>query len=209
MMQQVNFYSLLPKPAKYQLTPTLAIQAVAGFAILLVVFYLFNLLIYFWQTHTLTQLQKQQKQMQQQLIEVTKDYELNSKTKPILWQNQQLSAEIKVKQATLEKLQQMAPMGPTGYTSYLLAFANAIVPGVWLTDIYIDHKNQIIELSGKANANAAIMQFIQNLDKETILNGRTFSAFHLENVANHTGQINFKLNNKLQAQNGSTTGKNI
>lgn len=207
MLQQINFYPLLPKPAKYQLTPLLSIRLLLSFVGLLMLIYFFNCIIYFWQKQKLADLQQTQDLAQQQLTQLTKRYEDNDQNKPLSWQNQQLIAELNDKQNRLVQLKQTAPAVEQGYASYLLSFAKTVTPGMWLTQIHITANNQQVDLIGSATNSAAIMQFIKNLGQESVFNNKAFNVLHLQNSTENNSILNFTLSTKSQGQTSNADGK--
>lgn len=208
MIQQINFYPLLPTKSKYSLTPALGIRVCVGFIILLMVVYLLNLLIYFWQNNKLSDLAQTQQLAQQQLSELNEHYSDAASPKPLSWQNQQLAAELSAKQMSLVKLKQRGEPNEQGYSGYLLAFAKTIVPNVWLTNIHIINTTQQIALTGNALDSTSIMQFIQSMSREMLFNNKAFNVLRLENSTTDSNVINFTLSTKAREQNDTAARKN-
>lgn len=200
-MQQINFYTHLAKPPKYNLTLATFKKAGIIFSILLIAFYFIGQLYTYWQQHTLTQLNFQQKAAEIQLNTLTKRY-LHSPIKPLRFQNQALIAEIQAKQTFLKNNNIKA-----GYALFLAAFAKAINSGVWLTRIQIEQDSQQIILTGSALNSADVLQFMQNLTNQYLFKDMKFKLAYLKNSDPKTSNINFILSTKALMQDGPTTKK--
>jgi Tfp pilus assembly protein PilN len=139
------------------------------------------------------------------LLSSLKDYQ---HVKVLQKQVNSLSAELTVEMTKLEKVKKEYPLvnlsdleasiqrlkqelGTRGnmlailsrqgtFTNYLNALANAIIPGVWLTNIQITHYGQDINLQGKATAAPLVHLFLEQLQKQSL-----FSKMQIE-----IGEIN-------------------
>lgn len=206
MIQQINFYSQLKKPPKFNLNFEKFKQISIAFSILLVLLYLGNMLYYFWQQHALIELINQRKANEQQLAALN-HYYATSLIKPLRWQNQILQTELETKQALLKQTQLPNIDTNFGYSLFLAAFAKNITPGVWLTHIVIEQASQQVILSGSAINNANILQFMQNLNNQYLFKGKNLRLIDLKNAGQVSDMVNFTLSTKAPEENGSTIKK--
>jgi Tfp pilus assembly protein PilN len=69
-----------------------------------------------------------------------------------------------------------------GFSAYLTAFARQIPDGVWLTGFHIATTQAHAEFSlqGRTLQGESVPQFVSNLKKETIMNGRSFAQLQMQ-----------------------------
>lgn len=96
-----------------------------------------------------------------------------------------LEAQIKKVEEEMASLQKAADIlrdgkfGSTaGHAEYMRAFARQIVDGVWLTGFSIDGSE--IGLQGRAVRPELVPAYINRLKQETVLQGKSFSALHMQ-----------------------------
>ncbi len=86
-----------------------------------------------------------------------------------------------------------------GFSSYFLALSNQAIPGVWLSALYLDGQQQLINIEGSTFKPEKIPYFLQQLQKEPIFNGHTFAKLAMQKSEEIPNQIDFKLSTTLDA----------
>lgn len=69
-----------------------------------------------------------------------------------------------------------------GFSGYLGAFARRVPEGLWLTGFDLQEGGQQVLLQGRMRTEPLLPQFIQQMDQEPLLKGRTFAALELNQV---------------------------
>jgi len=69
-----------------------------------------------------------------------------------------------------------------GFSNYLGAFARRVPEGLWLTGFDLQEGGKQVLLQGRMRTEPLLPQFIQQLEQESLLKGRTFSALELNQV---------------------------
>lgn len=66
-----------------------------------------------------------------------------------------------------------------GYSGYLRAYARQVPDGVWLTGFYIAGAGKQLAIDGGALRPELVPQYLQRLNREEVMRGRTFAALEL------------------------------
>ncbi len=118
----------------------------------------------------------------------------------------QLAGDVLVWQNMLNELTQTTKLlsgkdtaHSPGFSSYFQALANQSIPDVWLSALYFDEPQQIINIEGSTFKPEKVPYFLQQLQKEPIFNGHSFAKLIMEKSDKITGQLDFKLNTTLEA----------
>ncbi|MDH5534226.1 MAG: PilN domain-containing protein [Betaproteobacteria bacterium] len=93
-----------------------------------------------------------------------------------------LEAEINVTRAQLEMLKGGASGETQGFSEYLRAFSRQSVDGLWLTGVDILAGGEIT-IRGRTLNPALVPDYIQRLDREEALRGRSFGALEIARPA--------------------------
>ncbi len=183
-MQQINLYSYLPKTIRSVITLKVLTALYGIFFAVLMLNYFIGCLMKNHET-TQTNTAKQVLNFERNhLIDLSLKYPSSSIT-PLLFQSNQTAA-CQVK-----------------FSAYLEAFAESIVPGVWLTEIHISANGKEIDLKGHALKAAFAQQFVEHLKKQPIFLSLDFELQELtqfselmseQNTVNH--YVNFDLSTK-------------
>ncbi len=72
--------------------------------------------------------------------------------------------------------------GDQGYAGYLAALARQHIPGLWLTDIRLSGAGRGLTLKGQTVIPELLPSYLQNLSKETLLQGMQFQVFQLNRL---------------------------
>ncbi|MCK9397212.1 MAG: PilN domain-containing protein [Methylobacter sp.] len=117
-----------------------------------------------------------------------------------------LATEIAQQQNMLDELTQTMQLlsdkntdQSPGFSSYFQALSNQSISDVWLTALYFDGQQQIINIEGSTFKPEKIPYFLQQLQKEPIFNGHTFAKLIMQTSEKIQGQIDFKLSTSLEA----------
>lgn len=172
--QEINLYNYLPKKTGFELTPKTALLSYGAFLSLLLMFYFVSL----WQKHKLvTQfdyLNHETSLALQQLTILVQQYPISD---PDILKKTigQLQEEYEKKAKLIDLLSPYA-----NFSSYLVGLGNAIVSGVWLTQITFDRGENKIILKGYALQSAFLDQFYSQLAKQPIFSNLKFELNDIE-----------------------------
>lgn len=95
-------------------------------------------------------------------------------------QLQKLETQAAVQQELIGALKNGAIGNTTGYSEYMRAFARQVVPGLWLTGFDIEGDGTQISLSGGVLDPGLVPVYIQRLDREKIMQGKSFAALQMQ-----------------------------
>lgn len=196
MKQQINLYQHLPIQSKYRLSLKMILIAYGVFLSLLFGDYSFSV----WHKHKqileLADLNAQLNQERIRFADINAQYPLvNSKDldNSIKKLNEQLIFRIKLYAMLSRNM---------GFSGYLIKMGNAILPRVWLTEIFISEIDQNINIKGNALHATEIQNFLENVENEKVFAGLTLSLQELSQFkANNQESMDyyafFAINNNL------------
>lgn len=204
MIQQVNLYSDLlrfeqekSKVNFYWLSVPLIILLMIGFSGYCL-----------WDAHRIEQ---QVQQLRHQMNGLQDKIRLVSSQLPKQELDAELEAEVTLWQTKLDELAKVyqllldnKQMQRAGFSGYFQALSNQSIPEVWLTAMFFDEQQQIINLEGGSFDPDKIPYFLQRLQKEPVFNGRSFAKLVMESSEQVPGQMNFRLNTALNQSNKTT-----
>lgn len=70
-----------------------------------------------------------------------------------------------------------------GYSRYLIALARQHIAGLWLTGITLTGAGRDLSLRGETTEPGLVIRYLQNLSRETLLQGMGFQVFQLNRTA--------------------------
>lgn len=189
MLQQINFYNLLPKKSGFQLTRQMMLSTYSVFLLLLIFIYGVELR---QKQHLLSQYNKLNSQaqvLQQQLFSLTQQYPIND---ALVLKN--TVHELQQKLASKGKILNLLS-SKINFTAYLLGLAAVNVPGVWLTEIVFDNPEQKIQLKGFALQSGLVEELLAQLSKET-----AFSTvkFEVQNITENLQPPSFEISARAE-----------
>ncbi len=118
----------------------------------------------------------------------------------------QLAAEVAQWQNMLDELTQTMQLlsskitdQSTGFSSQFQALSNQSIPDVWLSALYFNGQEQIINIEGSTFKPEKIPFFLQQLQKEPVFNGHSFAKLVMQTSEKIPNQIDFKLSTTLEA----------
>jgi len=101
--------------------------------------------------------------------------------------NQQLQSEVQqlekklAEQTELVETLKSGVLGNThGYSEYMRAFARQVLQGLWLTGFKVSGDATQVSLNGGVINPELLPAYIQHLNKETVMQGKTFSALQMK-----------------------------
>ena len=141
-------------------------------------------------------------QLAQQSAETTKRYTLEQnrlarylaeyspqKEKQQLEQElHRLEAQATAQQNIIATLKSGAIGNTTGYSGYLRAFARQVVPGLWLSGFNIEGDGAQISLRGGVLNPSLVPAYIQRLNREKIMSGKSFAALQMQQPKDQNGK---------------------
>lgn len=106
----------------------------------------------------------------------------------------QVEAELSAQKEIVETLKSGAIGNIEGYSEYMRAFARQIVGGLWLNGFNIVGDGTQISLSGGAINPQLVPSYIQRLNREKVMRGKTFAALQIKQpkpMANKAAATNY------------------
>jgi len=94
-----------------------------------------------------------------------------------------LEAQLKAQQDNMAAVQSGAIGDRYGFAEYLRAFSRQTVNGLWLTGFSISGGKGDITIRGRVTDAALLPDYIQRLNSETALKGRSFAALEMRRPA--------------------------
>lgn len=92
---------------------------------------------------------------------------------------QRLDAQLKGRQEVFDILRSGELGNTKGYSDYFRAFSHQVVNGLWLTGFAIHGAGNEIGVNGRALQPELIPQFITNLRREPVMQGKVFSTMEM------------------------------
>jgi hypothetical protein len=172
-MQQVNLFQFVALPHKSRLDTQFALQLSGGFLGLLLCLYLLS---YFQTSHEISKLNLQSAQLdkaRQELMVLAAKYP------------QTVSSDI----IDASKL----PVCNIKFSNYLRAFAEALLPGIWLTDIGIADSGKTVVLKGHALQVPLAEAYLERLKENKIFQNFNIT---LDDLNKSQPVLNFQLTAK-------------
>lgn len=196
MQQEINLFSLLPKEKKSFLTLKLITITYSAFVLILFL----NFCSGWWEKH-------QQRIMADQL-----NVELNQVQKKLAVMHEQYPMlDSKDMENSLRKLQQELEeknnifnllAKDRRFSNYLLGFAKAATPDLWLVDIEVNLNDKKTLLKGYATKANAIQQFINNITHQSEFSGLNFQVQEVAKVVlNKETLLSFIISTNVNSNN--------
>lgn len=188
MSQQINLFNpIFMKQKKYFSVVTM-LQALGLIILGSAVFYAYA--VY------------QVNQLAQQSVETTKSYTMEQNrltrylsefspqktTQRLEEEIRKLEAQVATQQSLVETLKSGAIGNTTGYSEYLRAFARQVVSGLWLSGFNIEGDGAQISLKGGALNPSLVPVYIQRLNREKVMQGKSFAALQMREPQKEGGK---------------------
>jgi hypothetical protein len=190
MQQQVNFYRFLPQRPIFQLTLESVMTIYFIFFFLLMADYGFDL----WQKHKKTnqiaQLSSEWSNQQQKLVGVAAQF-ASINPQDLQKSMAQLQKNIEINVRMLTQL-----FGQIRFSDYMLGFAQAAVPGAWLTNIEVKTGEGKIQLHGHAMTAEQAQQYLDGLQQQNYFSDFTFVLQELQQPTGGGSHLTFYITTK-------------
>jgi hypothetical protein len=76
----------------------------------------------------------------------------------------------------------------TGYSAYMQAFSRQVIEGLWLTGFSVKGNGAHITLNGSVLKPELLPAYIQRLNRETVMQGKTFSTLQMQQPVLNEGK---------------------
>lgn len=196
MSQQINLFNPVFLKQKKHFSLLAMTQA-----LLLILFGAMGFYAYAWY---------QVKELSQRTVEMSRNYEAEQK-RLVAYANefsperarQLLEGELKaaetqaaVQKEILDTLKEGAIGNTQGYSEYLRAFARQSVQGLWLTGFEIAGDGAQMTLRGGVVDPKRLPEYIQRMNREQVMRGKTFAALQMRQPENARGYLEFVLHSE-------------
>ena len=179
MSQQINLFNPIFLKKNNYFSTGFMLQALG---LIMVV----SVLFYGYATYQVNRLAKQTEDTKKMYAEEEMRYSTFSseyspeKNNQILQNDlKRIEAEAASQKEILDTLKSGVIGNTDGYSEYMRAFARQIVSGLWLNGFDIHGDGTQMSLSGGVVTPALVPSYIQRLNKEKVMKGKTFSAMQM------------------------------
>lgn len=107
----------------------------------------------------------------------------------------------------VETLKSGAIGNTSGYSGYMQAFARQAVSGLWLTGFHITGDATQISMSGAVLSPELLPEYIQRLNREKVMRGKTFASLQMRQPKTESGKAARHIEFTLQSSEGEGTAK--
>jgi len=188
MSQQINLFNpIFLKQKKYFSVMTM-LQALGLIVLGSMVFY-----GYAW--YQVQQFARQAQEMtgryateQKRLVNFTNEYSPQRASQRMNDELKALEAEAAAQNDLLGTLKSGAIGNTQGYSEYLRAFARQTVSGLWLTGFDINGDGAQISLQGAVTAPQLLPAYIQRMNGEKVMRGKSFATLQMKQPKSAEGQ---------------------
>lgn len=183
MSQQINLFNpiFLQQQKVFSLLTMLQAFGLIGLG---------TLLFYGYALYQVDQLTKQSQESdlrfkaeQEKLIRATAEFSPQQANKLLQDEIQDLDKKNQQQAEVVDALKSGAVGNTTGYSGYMQAFSRQVVNGLWLTGFKIVGDGAQISLNGAVLKPELLPAYIQRLNHEDVMNGKTFSALQMTQPA--------------------------
>jgi hypothetical protein len=117
-----------------------------------------------------------------------------------------LDLEVTSQKEILETLKNGVIGNTAGYSEYMRAFARQVVNGLWLNAFDIQGDGTQISLSGGVTSPQLVPMYIQRLNKENVMKGKTFAALQMQQPKSVAGKVPMTSYVEFSMQSVEATG---
>lgn len=180
MSQQINLFNPVFLKQKKHFSAVTMLQA-----LLLIV--LGSMLFYGYAMYQVKLLAKQTAEMnvryeaeQKRLLNYINEFSPQRAQKLLSDELQMVEAQASMQEALLTTLKSGAFGNTQGYSEYLRAFARQTVKGLWLTGFNINGDGAQMSLHGAVVNPRQLPEYIQRLNREPVMRGKSFAALQMK-----------------------------
>lgn len=125
---------------------------------------------------------------QLRLVRHAAEFSLQQSGQALQDQVRRLEKQIADQAELIELMKSGAVGNTTGYSAYMRAFARQVMQGLWLTGFRVSGDAAQISLSGAVLEPELLPAYIQRLNGESIMRGRTFAMLQMHQPKAAAGQ---------------------
>lgn len=188
-MQEINFYDSLTKPNPYSINFDLFWKLNVALIGFFFVISTIPALILLYEKHHLISLNSEQIETRQTIQTLLRDSEKVRAVMKIKRSIADYSAMIDEENSLKESAAEAAHYR---ISPYLVALAEGVTPGIWLTEISIQDHGRKINVQGNAESADLIPPFIKSLEQQAIFSGKSFKSLQIAHPTNEP-QLSFLL----------------
>ena len=180
MSQQINLFNPIFLAQKKYFSVVTMLQALALIVLGSIVFY-----GYAWYQVQMLAKQTQETSRryqaeQKRLLVYANEFSPERSNQMLKEELASLEAQVTMQQALLDRLKSGAIGNTQGYSGYMRAFARQAVNGLWLTGFEISGDGTRMSLQGAMVRSDLLAQYIQRLNNEAVMRGKSFSALQVK-----------------------------
>jgi hypothetical protein len=117
---------------------------------------------------------------QQRFVNFSNEFSPQKSTLMLQNELKQIEAEAAAQKEVLDTLKTGVIGNTEGFSEYMRAFARQAVSGLWLNGFEIDGDGTQMSLRGGVLSPQLVPSYIQRLNKEQIMRGKTFSSLQMQ-----------------------------
>jgi len=194
--QQVNLFQPGLEPAAPALSVRLILRALGAIVLCLVVVYGFARQRAGAESERVAELEAQKSLVSRRLEELERKLEQRAPSQALAQQVRELADTTEAHRALVQAVEKRAPGSLRGFSPELEGLARSSHPGVWLDRVSIQKGGEELLLVGHALDPKLVPEWLQRMNGEVGLTGRTFQTVRIERPAPEhggTGAIDFAL----------------
>lgn len=180
MSQQINLFNPIFLKQKKYFSALTMLQALGLIAVGAALFYAYAVYQVNQLSRQADEAGKRYAAEQNRLMRYASEYSPQRNAQLLEEQLRGLEAQAAAQQDLIENLKSGAMDNTSGYSEYLRAFARQVIPGLWLTGFAIDNNGKQLSLSGRATDPSLVPGYIQRLDREKVMQGKSFAALQMQ-----------------------------
>lgn len=188
MSQQINLFNPVFRKQKNLFSVAAMLQAFGLIVLGSVVFYAYAWYQVDQLSHQTAELTKRFEAEQVRLANFASEFSPRNSSKLLNDELTALEAQAAAQKNLLDTLKSGALGNTKGYSEYLRAFARQTESGLWLTGFDISGDGARMNLQGAATNPQLLPAYIQHMNKEPIMRGKSFSALQMKQPQSADGK---------------------
>lgn len=208
MSQQINLFNPIFMKQKKYFSAVTMLQALGLIIVGSALFYAYAAYQVSQMSRQAEETAKRYAKEQNQLTRYASEYSPQQSMQQLEAEVHRLNGEVTTQQNLIATLKSGAIGNTTGYSAYLRAFARQVVPGLWLTGFNIQGDGAQISLQGGVLKPSLVPAYIQRLNREKVMRGKSFAALQMKRPDTKPGKPTARyLEFKLQSVESDGTAK--
>ena len=188
MSQQINLFNPIFMKQKKYFSALTMLQALGLIIVGSALFYAYAV----YQVNQLTQqvdeTNKRYVAEQNRLTRYMAEYSPQKSIQQLEQEVRKLGTLATEQQGLIATLKSGAIGNTSGYSEYLRAFARQVVPGLWLSGFNIEGDGTQISLQGGVLKPSLVPAYIQRLNREKVMQGKSFAALQMRQPTTASGK---------------------